>query len=320
MRSALVGSVESTQVTLEALVRYGVAPEVLCTLPREKSIRHSDFVDLQPVADRYGIRVLAAPNSNAPEVIAQLHQLQLDHIFVIGWSQICKPEFLAVARSGGIGYHPALLPQNRGRAVIPWTILQGLTRTGGTIFWMDEGVDSGDIIMQDAFDVAPDETARSLYDKHINLLRYMLDQTIPALKVGSATRVPQQHDQATWCAKRTPIDGLIDWKQSAQTVWTLIRAVGQPYPGAFSYWQNRKLVIWEADWIGEAPYWGLPGQVQGIDNEGVLVQCGNRKHIRIKSVEYEGSGAVSAKEVLKLHQKLGIDWVRIQKQIAEIGG
>jgi len=295
---------------LEALVRHDVAPEVLCTLPRDKSERHSDFVDLQPLATQLGVRVLASASSNAPDVMSQLHQLELDHIFVIGWSQICKPDFLAAARSGAIGYHPARLPKNRGRGVIPWTILQGSTETGATIFWMDDGVDSGDIIVQESFEIDPDETARSLYNKHTITLNRMLDRAIPALIEGKADRVPQRHDLATWCAKRTPADGLIDWTDSAHSVWTLIRAVGKPYPGAFSYHQDRKLVIWDAEFVGEAPFWGMPGQVQEVRDDGVLVQCGDRGHIRVQLVEREGGEPTRAHEVMKIHQKLGIDWVK----------
>lgn len=307
MRIVLVGAVVSSRIALATLIEAGYPPEAVITLPLEKASRHSDFTDLRPLAASAGIALVEAANVNAPEIIARLRQLQPDYVFVIGWSQICRAEFLELARRGSIGFHPAPLPKNRGRAVIPWTILQGLSETGTTLFWMDEGMDSGEILAQELFPVAVDETAASLYTKHLDALRRMLRDSLPALATGAAPRRAQDHSEATYCARRTAADGLIDWRAPAGEVWTLIRAAGRPYPGAFTYLGRHRLRIWDADVIGPAPYWGLPGQIQRLDERGALVQCGDREHVLLRELEVQGEGVRAALEVLKIHEKLGIN-------------
>jgi methionyl-tRNA formyltransferase len=311
MQTVLVGAVESSAATLEALVRHAVPPAAVFTLPLSLAHRHSDFVDLRPIAAQFGVPVVEVRNVNDPESLARLRDLQPRHVFVVGWSQICRREFLETPSHGAIGFHPALLPADRGRAVIPWTILKRRTETGTTLFWMDEGMDSGDIIRQVRVEVARDETAATLYAKHIDALRRMLDVVIPQLRHDEAPHIKQDHSRATYCAKRTPADGLIDWRASADDVWTHIRAVGDPYPGAFTFSQGRKLFVWEADYVGEAPYVGLPGQAQKVSEDGALMQCGDGKHVLLRTVQLEGEERTSPKGVIRNHACLGIDWVEI---------
>jgi methionyl-tRNA formyltransferase len=311
MQTVLVGAVESTAATLEALVRHGVPPAAVFTLPLSLAHRHSDFVDLRPTAAQSGVPIVEVRNVNDPESMDRLRGLQPRYVFVVGWSQICRREFLDTPSDGAIGFHPALLPADRGRAVIPWTILKRRPETGTTLFWMDEGMDSGDIIRQVRIEVARDETAATLYAKHIEALGRMLDVVIPQLRQGEAPRIKQDHSRATYCAKRTPADGLIDWQAAADEVWTHIRAVGDPYPGAFTFNQGRKLFIWEADYVGEAPYVGLPGQVQQVSEDGALVQCGDGRHVLVRTVQVEGEPRGTPKGVIRNHARLGIDWVGI---------
>jgi methionyl-tRNA formyltransferase len=308
MRTVLVGAVDSARVALDALVRHGAPPTALFTLsPLRGARRHSDYVELRPLAERHNVPVIDAPDVNAPNALAQLRCFAPDYALVIGWSQICRAEFLAVPRCGTIGFHPAPLPENRGRAVIPWTILQDRTETGATLFWIDEGTDSGDILLQERFAMTPDETATSLYAKHLSALDRMLDRAIPMLRDGSAPRIPQDHAQATFCTKRSPADGLIDWCAPAREVWRLIRAVTDPYPGAFTYHRGRRLALWAADYVGAAPHHGRAGAVHAVDGVGAIVQCGDGEHIRLRSVQPEGARRVSPLAVLRVHDTLGVE-------------
>lgn len=310
MQSVLVGAVESSLVALDVMGRSRVTPAAVVTLPASHAHRHSDYVDLRPLAGRLGVPIVETLDVNAPETLEQVGRLKPALAFVIGWSQICRREFLSLARCGCIGFHPAPLPENRGRGVIPWTILQGRSTTGTTLFWMDEGMDSGDVLMQERFRVAPDETALSLYQKHTKALRGMLDQVLPMLQRGTAPRTPQDHSQASYCAKRTPEDGLIDWTAPAHQVWTLIRAVGDPYPGAFTFRRRfRRLTVWSAEYLGSGPYTGLPGQVQAVLDAGAVVRCGDGGHVLLRTVQQEGEERVPASRVLRLHERLGLDWL-----------
>lgn len=306
MRAIIVGAVESTRVALQALA---AAPDwqvdALITLPRTLAARHSDFVDLEPFAAAAGARMIEAADSNAPNVVAAVREAAPDMVFVIGWSQICKAPFLDAASGNVIGYHPAPLPQLRGRAVIPWTILLGHTITASTLFWVDGGLDSGPILAQRFLHVAPDETAATLYDRHILALRDLLDENLPKIATGRAPRTPQDDRYASWAARRTAEDGRIDWRRGAEDIWRLIRAVGKPYPGAFTHTSVGKLVLWQADlWDCSRHPGALPGQVLLRTEHGFGVCCGDGRGIWVSDWQSE-SGRPPA-----LHRILGQGGVR----------
>lgn len=276
MRIAFVGAVEGSQVALEALVAAGATPVFVITLPREASGRHSDFADLAAPARASGAAVYFATDINSPETVAALQHVRPDLTMVIGWSQICRGPFRAVARLGTLGYHPAPLPRFRGRAVIPWTIIANESETGSTIFWLDEGVDSGPIVAQELFAVAPDETARSLYEKHKRALARLAPQAVATVAGDGGGGMPQNHSLASYCAKRTAEDGLIDWREPAATILRLIRAVGDPYPGAFTFEKGEKIMIESARaFAPPGRYFGMPGQVQSHTEAGFTVLCGD---------------------------------------------
>jgi methionyl-tRNA formyltransferase len=307
MRTAFVGAVEGSAVALRALAAAGASPDLVVTLPPERSTRHSDHADLTPLARAAGSEPYLTDDVNAPETIARLAALGLDHVWVIGWSQICSEAFMATARHGCIGFHPAPLPRMRGRAVIPWTILTGQANSGSTLFWLDAGTDSGPILAQRRFAVAGDETAATLYAKHTRNLEAMLGAAVGLLRAGQAPRLPQDHAQATYCAKRTAVDGWIEWQQPAEQIWRLIRAVGTPYPGAYTWYRDTPLTIWSAGppEAGDR-FVGIPGQVQAIDHGRMLVACGDGACLPLDRVQVPGQPSRPAAELLRVHVRLGL--------------
>lgn len=282
MRIALVGAVEGSRVALDALLGAGFPPALLVTLPLEAGDRHSDFIDLASPARASGIDVHFTRNINATETVLAIQAARIDVTMVVGWSQICRKPFLRAARLGTLGFHPAPLPRFRGRAVIPWTILSGATWSGSTLFWLDEGVDSGAILAQRLFSVAPDETARSLYEKHKRSLAELVPLTVRRIASGDLGAIEQDEAQACYCAKRTPEDGLVDWRQPAEVIERLVRAVGDPYPGAFAFEAARRIRI-DAARLHSAPgrHIGLVGQVQSHTADGFTVLCGDGATIEI---------------------------------------
>jgi methionyl-tRNA formyltransferase len=305
MRIALVGAVESSRVALESLIEAGAPPVLVTTLPLAKLIRHSDGVDLRPTASAGEVPVFETTNVNSPEALATIESHRPDYVFVIGWSQICKAEFLAMGERGTIGFHPSLLPRNRGRAVIPWTILQQATETGTSLFWMDEGMDSGDLLLQERFPVDPTETARTLYDKHMARLRTMVEEAIDLLKTGKERHVPQDHSLATYCAQRIPEDGKIDWTRPAPEIWRLIRATTHPYPGAFSLMAGKKVIVWEAAPVEDDRFWGVPGQVQEMSDDGPLVMCGSGTLLALTRIQLTEESSESER-ALRRHARFDL--------------
>ncbi|WP_037470516.1 methionyl-tRNA formyltransferase [Sinorhizobium fredii] len=282
MRIVFVGAVESSKIALEALINMARAPALVVTLPPESAGRHSDFADLGAVGRSAGCAVFYTTDINHPAVLEAMASVEPDLTFVIGWSQVCRQPFRDVARLGTIGFHPAALPRLRGRAVIPWTILRDEDVTGSTLFWLDEGIDTGPILLQRLFTVAADETARSLYAKHTVNLSEMVIEAVTLVEGDNPPRIEQHHDQASYCARRTAEDGLIDWNASADAVLRLIRAVGAPYPGAFSIYDGERIRI-DAAVRFENPgrFIGLVGQVQCHSKHGFVVLCGDGECIDV---------------------------------------
>jgi methionyl-tRNA formyltransferase len=274
MRTVFVGAVEGSAIALKSLLAAGMEPELVVTLPPQAASRHSDFIDLGSIAA--GAPVHHTTNVNSAETLEAVKSVDPDLCLVIGWSQICRAEFRNIANLGSVGFHPAPLPRMRGRAVIPWTILEGETTSASSLFWLDDGVDSGDILLQRHFDVAPDETARTLYDKHARHIAAMVPEAIALIQAGSPPRLPQDHSKATYCAKRTPDDGLIDWRLPAKDILRLIRAVGEPYPGAFTFFEGQRVTIDQAiPHRDSSRFIGIAGQVQAVENGDLVIRCGN---------------------------------------------
>lgn len=283
MRVAFVGAVESSLIALRTLAASDATPVLVLTLPPEAAARHSDYRDLVGPAAAMGAAVHFTRNINDPATLEALRAARPDITVVVGWSQLCRDEFRAIAPLGSLGYHPAPLPRFRGRAVIPWTIITGESESGSTIFRLADGVDSGCILAQERFPVAPGETARSLYDRHMQALRRILPPALARAAAGDAGD-PQDEEAATYCAKRTPADGLIDWQQPADAVLRLIRGVGAPYPGAFTFDGEHKVTIDSARLsAGHGRYIGVPGQVQTCTDTGVTVLCGDGAAIEIQA-------------------------------------
>jgi methionyl-tRNA formyltransferase len=256
---------------LEAAAAAGAEIVGVVTLPGPVDATRSGQCSFEEVAARLGARLVETADVNAPETVAAVGELDPDLVFVVGWSQLVRGELIATAREGVFGMHPTLLPRHRGRAPIPWAILSGLAKTGVTLFEIvDPTADSGPIVGQVEVAVAPDETAGTLFDKladaHVELVR----RHVPELLERRAPRIPQDDRRGSWWPKRTPADGIIDWDTRAPYLYDWVRAQTRPYPGAFTYLGDDKVVVWAARPV---PFEG--GAAAGtVVAEGPVVACG----------------------------------------------
>ncbi|WP_157218503.1 methionyl-tRNA formyltransferase [Flavisphingomonas formosensis] len=277
MRAVLIGAVESTRVAARCLA---AAPDwdlaALVTLPLELGGRHSDFLDLAQDADAAGCALLRFANANSEEAIAAITELRPDYLFVIGWSQLCGERLMAIAPGRTVGYHPAALPRLRGRGVIPWTILLGEPITAGSLFFIDAGTDSGPILAQHYFHVAADATAAELYAQHMEALGHMMPPLLAGFAAGTAVPRVQDTRHATWAARRRPEDGEIDWTGSAEAAWRLVRACGDPYPGARTTLGDELIIVAKAEPVPLLHHAAaLPGQIVERDGASFVVRCGD---------------------------------------------
>src|SRR5690554_541180 len=230
----------------EEIYRINGKLDLLISLKDEKARDKSGRIYLDDIAYEHNIPLLKVNNINDPEVIKALKDYEIDWLFIIGWSQIAKEEVLKAPKKGCIGMHPTLLPVGRGRAAIPWAILKGLKQTGVTMFKLDEGVDTGDIIGQGIIEINENTTATDLYKKvdemHVSLISKYWDDIIN----DKITLTKQDESKATIWPGRKPNDGEIFSNMTMDEADKMVRAVTRPYPGAFYKEGNKIIRIWSA--------------------------------------------------------------------------
>jgi methionyl-tRNA formyltransferase len=221
------------------------------------------FRSVAKLARKYDIPVHTPESMNTPDWIERIRSWAPDLILSFYYRNMIHEEILKIPRLGAFNMHGSLLPKYRGRVPINWAILHGEKTTGVTLHHMVKRADAGDIVDQEAVPIGPDDTAQEVFNKCVTAARLVLLRQIEALTAGTAPRRAQDESQATYFGGRKPEDGQIDWTQSAENIYNLIRAVTQPYPGAFTQVDGNKLFIWWARPLKEPG--GAPGQVISID-------------------------------------------------------
>lgn len=182
--------------------------------------------------------------SRAYEIISRQRP---DLLVVLGWSEILPEPLLDIPAIGTIGTHAALLPHNRGSAPINWALIHGEEVTGNTMMWLTREVDAGAIVDQIEFPISLFDTCKTLYDRVAETNAEMLVKLINSLKKGvkPVMSIKNKTDEPI-LPRRRPKDGLINWNQSAKQIYDFIRALAKPYPGAFTFLNGKKYLLWEA--------------------------------------------------------------------------
>jgi len=194
----------------------------------------------------FGIPVYKIENINNEAGV--LKKLLLDMMIMCGWRQVLKEETLAIPKKGVINFHPTLLPKGRGPAPIINTILEGWKDSGLTMYYVDQGLDSGDIIGQESFEVKENDYAMDIYNKTISSGKDLVRTYLPLLVAGKAPRIPQNSTEATYFKKRTLRDNEINLDvDSIDMIYKKIRAFSKPYKGAYIGVGHKKLTIWNAE-------------------------------------------------------------------------
>ena len=232
-------------VGIEALLNAGYEISAVFTHaddPREKTF----FGSVAQLCAQHDIAVHAPEDPNHPLWIERINKLAPDFIFSFYYRHLLGENLLACARNGGFNLHGSLLPRYRGRAPANWVLVNGETETGVTLHRMVKRADAGAIVAQQRVSISATETALSLHGKLRTSAADLLSETLPLLGRGQLPGIEQDESRATYFGRRTPADGLIDWQQPASRLYNLVRAVTQPYPGAFCPLGERKLIVWSA--------------------------------------------------------------------------
>ena len=241
------------------------------------------FRSVSDLAKGHGIPVYTPESVNTPAWLSRIRAWNPDLIFSFYYRNMIKEEILDVPRLGAFNMHGSLLPKYRGRVPINWAVLHGEKEAGVTLHYMVKRADAGDIVDQEAVPIGPEDTAQDVFRKAVKAARLVLERRIDDITKGMAPRRRQDDSQATYFGGRKPEDGRIDWTQSADRIYNLIRAVTHPYPGAFTLAGGNKLFIWRARPVKDSK--GRPGQVVSVNP--LRVATGNGS-LEILTLQWEG--------------------------------
>lgn len=272
MKIVFIGSAKFSSSALKLLLELNSQIVGVCTL--KYSNFNYDFIDLSNISKENEIPWIYSEDINSQESIEWIRTKEPDVIFCFGWSRILKKELLSLPGLGVIGYHPTLLPGNRGRHPIIWALALGLNKTGSTFFLMGEGVDNGDIISQREVQIDTEDNAESLYEKIIKVALDQMREFIPNLKNNSISSVKQNESLSNTWRKRSDKDGQIDWRMSAHVIHNLVRAISKPYSGAHFVYKSEKIIVWKSSVVLGEKKNIEPGKIISISKSGIVVKCG----------------------------------------------
>jgi methionyl-tRNA formyltransferase len=287
MRIVIHGQQAFGKTVLERLLERGEnVVGVFCAPDRDG--RPDD--PLKALALEKGLPVYQPASWKTPEAEALMRAFDAD-LCVMAYVTLFVPQpVIDAPAKGTIQYHPSLLPKHRGPSSINWPIIQGKTRTGLTIFWPDEGLDEGPILLQKEVDIGPDDTLGTLYFNHLFPLGVdAMIEAVDLVRDGQAPRIPQDHSQATyesWCRKS---DARIDWNKPAGDVYNLIRGTN-PQPGAWTLVGGNELKVYDSS-LAEGT--GEPGRVVEVTPESFTVAAATGA-IRITRVRPHDDKKISA--------------------------
>ena len=299
MRIVYLGTPDFAVGPLQALAEAGYDIAAVVTQPDKPRNRgRLQPTPVKAAAEALGLTVLTPEKVNRE--VEAIAALEPDLLVVVAYGQFLSEKLLAVPPLGAVNIHGSLLPAYRGAAPINAAVINGEVESGVTIMYLDKGMDSGDMILQQSVAIGEDMTAGQLYDELCRLGTELLLQALPLIEAGTAPRIPQDHDKATFAPMLKKEDELIDWSRPAKRVHDLIRGM-DPFPGAYTLRQGKRLKIWASS-LDTLPLQGEePGTVTAVGKEGFWVACADQA-LFVKEVQPEGKSRMEAGAYVRGYQ------------------
>jgi len=274
MRIVFMGTPAFAVPSLDGLLKSDDGVVGVVTQPDRPKGRGQEVAvsPIKLICRRENLPVLQPLKMKDPTFLDALRAWQPDLIAVAAFGRILPPAILSMPPRGCINVHGSLLPKFRGAGPIQWAIITGEAETGITTMLMDEGMDTGAMLLQEKMPILSDDTAGSLSIRLAEVGGRLLVETIKRLKSGTLTPTPQDHTKATLAPMLKKEDGIIDWTRSAQEIERRIRGMS-PWPGAFTFAGEERWTIWRA-LVKELPQEALPGHVMAATKEGIAVATG----------------------------------------------
>jgi len=299
MKIIFAGTPPFSAPALEALTNAGHEIALVLTQPDRPAGRgmKTTASTVKLLAQRHKLALLQPHSLKQPELHAQLDAVGADVMVVAAYGLILPAAVLNIPRLGCLNIHASLLPRWRGAAPIQRAILAGDPETGITIMQMDQGLDTGAILLQRSIAIAQDDTAQTLHDRLALLGALCLVETLAHLHERKLSAIPQNEIAATFAPKLEKYEAEIDWRLSAENISRAVRAFN-PRPGAYSRVCGTSMKIWQASVAAHAP--GKPGEIVAIGRDGIVVVCGEGTLVLEIVQKYDGK-KLSAAEFLLGH-------------------
>lgn len=275
MRIVYIGCVESSDRLLRQVLRISKV-RVVGVVTRRSSF-NSDFYSLEPLADEHDIPCYIDAGNDQKKMADWIREQDPEVGYCFGWSHLLTKEILSIPELGFIGFHPTKLPRNRGRHPIIWALALGLSETASTFFFLDEGVDSGDLLSQQEVSIHWEDDARNLYDRILDVAEEQVAVFTPKLAEREHRREPQDDRLANYWRKRSRKDMEVDWRMSSDSIYNLVRALARPYPGAHCTVDGADVKLWSVEVVDdefEDVRHIEPGKVLAAHPDGIAVKCG----------------------------------------------
>ena len=297
-RIVFMGTPEFAVPSLHVLVRNRYPVVAVVTQPDRPRGRGKQTAPppVKAYAEAQGLALLQPERVRDPAFLETFRDLAPDLVAVAAFGQLLPGGMLDLPPLGCINVHPSLLPKYRGAAPLNWTLIRGETRTGVTIMRMDEGMDSGDILLQEETPVGSGETFGELHDRLARMGADLLLKTVRMIEDGTVRRTPQDHGLATFAPRLKKEDGLIDWSRSAEDIVRLVRGLS-PSPCAYTLLQGKTLRIFAAAGR-EAPVALAPGTTGAVTEEGLPVAAGDGI-VFLRDVQMEGRKRMPVADFLR---------------------
>ncbi|WP_336777523.1 bifunctional UDP-4-amino-4-deoxy-L-arabinose formyltransferase/UDP-glucuronic acid oxidase ArnA [Pantoea sp. USHLN256] len=270
MKTIVFAYAEMGCTGITALLNAGYEISAIFTHADTSPESHA-FPSVARLAAEHGIAVYAPEDADHPLWVDRIKSMTPDFIFSFYYRKLLSDNILNCARVGAFNLHGSLLPKYRGRAPLNWVLVNGEKETGVTLHRMVKRADAGDIVAQQRVAIDEQDNALTLHRKLVACATQLLESALPALQYGDIVTTPQDHSQATVVGRRTPDDGRIKWEQSAQSINNLVRAVTDPWPGAFAFAGTVKFVVWKGR-VHSTEQHAKPGTVLSV--EPFIIACG----------------------------------------------
>ena len=303
MKVVFMGTPDFSVGTLKAIVEAGHEVAAVVTQPDKPKGRGGamSFSDVKQAAIELGLLVLQPKRARDEEFVNELRKINPDVIVVVAFGQILSKEILDMPKYGCVNVHASLLPKYRGASPIQWAVIDGCEYSGVTTMMMNEGIDTGDILLVEKVKLDRKETGGSLFDKLSGVGADLLVKTLDELEKGTVKPVKQNETEATHVKMLDKSFGNIDFSMEAARIERLIRGLN-PWPSAFTHFNGKLLKIWDADVcddvVCESCESVVNGMITHVNNNSFIVKCGDNS-LKINELQLEGKKRMKTQDFLR---------------------